>query len=259
MAMIISSPASIVISSVGDFTVLTGQSTIINLTQTANISAIGLDPTINIVRNTVFSVDLTSISINAYALNVKTTVRKVFDIAKPPKRSWQARLGSKVDDILKKSIDNKISLSSYPIDMVRVQVNREHRSQDLISRTIIANEILPIYFEKALDELPLRRMEYADTEKIILTIDGTKLSDIKVRCPISIRLSRDDLLFRIMRDDYSERPVVLVLQVKDEIGTIGYSKLIQIQYILSYYDEKLPSSVIESIIDSTSKREVVQW
>ncbi len=259
MAMIILSPASIVISSSGDFTVVTGKAGILQLEQPAIVSAIALTPTINVVRRVSFSLAMAEVSIIANAFDIKVTTRKKFSTTKPPRRAWQARLGSRMDDILKKAMDNKLSLSSYPVDMVRVQVNRELRSQDLLSRTIIASEVMPLYFEKALNELPLRRLEYAETEQVILTIDGTKLTDIKVKCPISERLNRGDLLFRIIRDDYSERPVVLILQVKEELGTIGYSKLIQIDYILSYYDEKLPETVIAAVIDSTNKREVIQW
>lgn len=259
MAMIILSPASVVISSSGDFSVVTGRAGFFQLDKPANVSVEFLSPAIAVVRKTTFSLDIAEVSIILSDLSIKVTTRQVISTVKPPKRAWQARLGSKMDDILRKTMDNKISLSSYPIDMVRVQITRDPRTQDLISRTIIANEVMPLYFEKAFNELPLRRMEYSDTEQIILTIDGTKLSDIKVKCPISERLNRGDLLFRIIRDDYSERPVVLILQVKEELGTIGYSKLIQIDYVLSYYDEKLPESVIAAVIDSTSKREVVEW
>ena len=251
--------ASITISSSGDFSVITGKAGFFQMDKAADVSIIGITPTVSVIRHKTVILPLAGIDIIPNVFNIRTSIRKLIEKITPVKRSWQARLGTKMDDIYKKSMDNTISLSSYPIDMVRVQVTRDPRTQDLISRTIIASEVMPIFFEEPFTDLPLRRMEYADTENIIMTIDGTKLSDIKVKCPISETLNRGDLLFRIIRDDYSERPVVLILQVKDELGTIGYSKLIQINYVLSYYDEKLPESVISAVIDSTEKREVVQW
>jgi len=258
--IIISRPASLIIEGVeNDFVISTGKSVTSRISVPAEISVTAPAPGINTTRNKVSVLDIAEVCLISNVFNIRTTSRKVISTTRSLKRQWQARLGSKMDSILKKSIDNKISLSSYPIDMVRVKVNREEKTQDLISRSVVANEIISLYFETALTDLPLRRMEYSDTEQIILTVDGTKLEEIKVKCPISHSLSRDDLLFRIIRDDYSERPVVLVLQVKEELGTIGYSKLIQINYILSYYDEKLPEEVLAAIIDNTLKREEVQW
>ncbi len=257
--MAIMNIASIVIGSSGDFIVSTGKAALISFDTPAEISITSLELTPNVVRNNSVTLDITELSLEANSIIIKTSTRKVFKKTKIPRRAWQARLGSKMDNIFVKTLDNTISLSSYPIDMVRVQVKKDERTHDVIARTIIASDVMPIHFENPLNELPLRRMEYNDSENIIMTVDGTKLEDIKVKCPISEILNRGDLLFRIIRDDYSERPIVLILQVKDELGTIGYSKVIQIDYILSYYDEKLPESVITAVIDSTEKREEVQW
>jgi len=257
--MAIMNIASVVIGSSGDFIVSTGSAAIILLNTPAELSISAPALTPYVVRNRSISFDIAEFDVEAKTFILKTSTRKVIIKTKPPYRSWQSRLGSKMDKVHMKTMDNIISLSSYPIDMVRVQVEKDERTHDIISRTIIANEVMPVHFEKPLNELPMRRMEYNDSENIIMTVDGTKLEDIRVKCPISETLNRGDLLFRIIRDDYSERPIVLILQVKDELATVGYSKVIQINYILSYYDEKLPESVISAVIDSTEKREEVQW
>lgn len=257
--MLILAPAAIIIGKSGDFTVHVGQAGIFQISSPALASAIGLELNINVARHNTIPFDVAEISTFALEFGIKTTERKVIVKTPPPHRAWQARLGSRMDTILKKAIDNKISLSSFPIDMVRVQVNKDPRTHDIISRSVSSYEIMPLYFTQALDELPLRRVEYSDTQQIVLTIDGTKLTDIKVKCPLSQTLNRGDILFRILRDDYSERPIVLVLQVKDELGMIGYSSLLQIDYILSYYDEELPDSILDAVIASTNKREELQW
>ena len=257
--MLVLAPASVIVSSAGNLVISTGRAAIIEISSAAIISMIALEPHLNANNHNIVLMDVAEVSTIAHPFVLKSTTRKVIVKTPPPQRSWQARLGSKMDSVLKRTLDNAVSLASYPIDMIRVEVKRDPRTQDLISRTVVANEIMPIYFEKPFTELPMRRMEYSDSEQVILTVDGTELKDIRVKCPLSETLNRDDLLFRIIRDDYSERPVILILQVKEELGTIGYSKLIQIDYVLSYYDEKLPESILEAVVESTTKREEVQW
>jgi hypothetical protein len=243
-------------------TIITGKSRLVNLTSPIGVDVDHEDLTIYKVRNRINSFEeaYANIDLILNEISIKTTLRKVFPSFIPPKRDWQARLGSKLDNIFRKTIDNTLSLSGYPIDMIRVKVTKDPRTLDIISRTITEAGILPIYFNTAFENLPLRRMDYDDTEQVIMTLDGTKLTEkIEVNCPLSYKLNREDLLFRILRDDYSERPVVLILQVKDELGTFGYSKLLHTKYILTTYDEKLPTKILEEVVKSTTKREVLKW
>ena len=45
---------------------------------------------------------------------------------------FQARLGRKLDNIRKRVLDNNIRLSAHPTDMLRIAVQRDERSHDLI-------------------------------------------------------------------------------------------------------------------------------
>ena len=259
--MILTAPAQIFLNTL-DPTINTSTSIEVSLNDSASVLIELIEPQISTVKHNLIilsgSAEIRSTLI--LDLNIKTSSHsRLEDNISLPKRSWQARLGSRLDSVYKKNIDNILSNSGYPLDMLKVKINRDYRTQDLISRTVVNSKVLPIYFERALEDLPLRRLTEEDTGNIILTIDGKQLEDIEVRCPASEVLSRDDLLFRILRDDYSERDLVLVLQVKDELGTFGYSKLITVKYKLSYYDEKLPPKILNNIINISKKRGYLKW
>ena len=84
--------------------------------------------------------------------------------------SWQARLGMKTDVVKKKIVDNSILLSAHPTDMLRVVSTRDERSGDILSRTIVENEILPVLFP-ALKDIPIRRIERADGQLVLSGVD----------------------------------------------------------------------------------------
>ena len=51
--------------------------------------------------------------------------------------SYQAKLGKKIDNITNKVLDNNIRLASHPTDMLRIEVERDERSHDIVSRTVV--------------------------------------------------------------------------------------------------------------------------
>ena len=60
-------------------------------------------------------------------------------------------------NLVLKVMDNNIRLSGQPTDMLRIKVNRDAISSDLISRTIISTEIIPVIFPN-MEKVPLRRL-----------------------------------------------------------------------------------------------------
>ena len=67
--------------------------------------------------------------------------------------TFQARMGSRLDTIKRKVIDNSIRLASNPTDMIRVRTVRDERSRDLVSRTITESEVLPVILPEMQDIL----------------------------------------------------------------------------------------------------------
>ena len=175
--------------------------------------------------------------------------------------SWQARLGMKTDIVKRKIVDNSILLSSHPTDMLRVRVEKDPRSGDILNRTIIANEILPILFP-ALVDIPIRRLERDDGNWVLSGLDSSNedIRSIEAYAPMEAELRRDDLLIRIIISDPDQTlPGVMVFQVKDELATFSYNTILYSKYNLSFYDETLPTSVLQAMVDAAAKREIVRW
>lgn len=200
------------------------------------------------------------IQLTARAATVDISVVASIAVPRRFRRSaWQARLGNKLDPIKRKFIDNSILLTSHPTDMLRIRVSRDARTHDILSRKIISNEILPIVLP-IMENVPMRRLIRDDYNVLSLAVtDIDNAKPFEIYCPGAGQLQRDDLLFRFIGDTYSELPYVLVLQVKDELGTIGYSSLLQVKYSATLYDEALPSSVVNAVYAANLKRGRLRW
>lgn len=205
--------------------------------------------------------EVVSIYLTAQTPTVDLTVPRIISTERRLRRSaWQARLGARLDPIKRKLLDNNILLSAHPTDMLRIRVNRDSRTQDVLSRTIISSEILPIMLP-TMQDVPMRRLQRDDATKSIVA-SFSMLEDQKpfeAFCPLSGQLQRDDLLFRILKDPYSDLPYIMALQVKDELATFSYSSLLYIRYTLTFYDEALPAAVVAEIMRVSAKREQLKW
>ena len=106
----------------------------------------------------------------------------------------------------------------------------------------------------------MRRLVRDDHSILSLSItDADNAKPFEVYCPSVSQLQSDDLLFRFIGDPYSVSPYVLVLQVKDELGTIGYSELLHVKYSVTIYDEALPSAVVSAVYAAAIKRGRLKW
>ena len=173
---------------------------------------------------------------------------------------YQAKLGRKLDNINRKVMDNNIRLSGQPTDMLRIKVNRDAISSDLISRTIISTEIIPVIFPN-MEKVPLRRLT-RDGDFEVLVPNLYQFYEDQywtIYTPAEIRLDEDDLLLRIIYDPYSQESHITCLQIKEVVGTVGYSSFVYFKYFCTIYDEELPSQVIELIKQANEKREKLDW
>ena len=175
--------------------------------------------------------------------------------------SFQARLGQKMDKISQKVIDNNIRLTSNPTDMLRIQVNRDERSSDLKSRTVKSVEVLPIILP-VLKDIPLRHMIREETDILVPSMYMIAQEEFfEIWSPIEVDLNEDDLLIRILNDSSPEinDPYVMVLQVKEVLGTFGYASLVWKKCLCTFYDEALPNHIINIIKSNIKKRELLGW
>ncbi|HRS26487.1 MAG TPA: hypothetical protein P5140_08115 [Methanofastidiosum sp.] len=193
-------------------------------------------------------------SISLYTPKTISTQRRLH------RSAWQARLGSRLDPIQRKIVDNAILLSAHPTDMLRIRVTRDSRTQDILTRTVTAAEILPIMLP-VMKDIPMRRLEKDnDTGRIVCSFSALEDTEpFEVYCPMSGQLQRDDLLFRIIKDPYADYPYIMALQVKDELATIAYSSIYYVKYRVSFYDEPLPYAVVDELVKASEKREMLAW
>lgn len=202
------------------------------------------------------SVNIESGGISADSRTIKHPV-----IQKRMRRtSFQARLGKRLDNIQRKVIDNNLRLSSQPTDMIRIKVERDPISQDLISRTITSAEIVPVIFPEMKD-VPLRRLTREGDDEVLVP-NLYQFYDEQyweLYAPAEIQLDEDDLLLRVIYDPYSQDSNVVVLQIKEIVGTIGYNSFVYFKIRCSLYDEKLPQQVIDIVKQANKKRDELGW
>lgn len=178
--------------------------------------------------------------------------------------TFQARLGNKMDNLARKLTDNQIMLTAHPTDMLRVEAIRDDQSQDLISRRIAAAEVVPIIFPE-LKDIPLRHFISSSGDDIIIPSLYTTPEQqyFEIYAPVGTQLMMDDLLIRILNDpgipgdsEASKNApyYMMTLQVKEILGTFGYSSLRWMKYFVCFYDESLPKQVIEQLRAEANKR-----
>lgn len=209
----------------------------------------------------------TSINISSANTITKVSATNINPVVDNPKKSskkpkivtFQARLGKKLDRISRKVIDNQIRLTSNPTDMLRVQAQRDPHSGDLISRTISEAEVMPIILP-VLKDIPLRHFIRESEDIVIPSLYTTVEQEyFEVYAPVESHLLNDDLLIRLLGDPNTDEPYIMVLQVKEILGTFGYSNLKWMKYWVTFYDEKLPTKVVQLIKKEINKREALTW
>lgn len=225
----------------------------IHITDTSwKLSKVELTPSINIDVN---------ININADMLRGYYFWERELNVSRRMHRtSFQGRLGRRLDNINIKIMDNSIRLSAHPTDMIRIKADRDDRSRDLLSRTIIDAEIVPIILP-TMKDIPLRKFTREGQKDVLIPslypIANSEYFEIYT--PQEVQLDEDDLLLRLIYEKYCDEPYVMALQVKDILSTIGYSSILYNKLQVTFYDEELPSEVIKLIKEANLKRETLGW
>lgn len=173
--------------------------------------------------------------------------------------SFQARLGKKLDNIARKVLDDGISLTAHPTDMLRISVKRDPRSGDLLSRTITSSEVVPIIFPNMKD-VPLRQFATRDDKEVLLPsfYAFSQEQHFDLYAPIAVQVDVDDLLIRFVYNE-DRLPWISILQVKDILSTVGYNSILYSKLQCTFYDEVLPDKVLTLIRSAIDRRELLGW
>lgn len=223
------------------------------------VNAVSKNPTQVVPAVSHINADISDALISAHS----RTERDVKSSRRMRRTTFQARLGRKLDRIHQQVLDNNIRLSSNPTDMLRIEAKRDERSRDLISRTLIENEVLPIILPK-MQDIPLRHLMGLRggnevTIPSLYTIEQQEYFEIYA--PVEVKLEPDDLLIRIIYDDINspDDPYVMVLQVSEQLATLGYSGIRYYKYWCTFYNETLPQRVIDIVKEAEKKRAILGW
>ena len=205
------------------------------------------------------SIQNETISIQSDSANLQDPVTDVR--IKTPRKyrttNFQARLGKRLDAITRKVLDDRISLTAHPTDMLRISVKRD--SGDLISRTITSSEVVPIIFPNMKD-VPLRHFATEDDKDVLLPsfYAFSQEQHFDLYAPIAVQVDIDDLLIRFVYNE-DRLPWISVLQVKDILSTVGYNSILYNKLQCTFYDETLPEKVLSLIRSAIDRRELLGW
>ena len=224
-----------------------------NLSNINNILDFEIEPEVNIQNETiVIQSDFKDLQEPVTDVRTKTS-------RKYRTTSFQARLGKKLDNIARKVLDDGISLTAHPTDMLRISVKRDPRSGDLLSRTITSSEVVPIIFPNMKD-VPLRQFATRDDKEVLLPsfYAFSQEQHFDLYAPIAVQVDVDDLLIRFVYNE-DRLPWISILQVKDILSTVGYNSILYNKLQCTFYDETLPEKVLSLIRSAIDRRELLGW
>lgn len=171
--------------------------------------------------------------------------------------TFQARLQMKHDKLARKLLDNSLRLQSSPTDCIRVRRNTEKHG-DKVSSIIEEADIIPIVFPPWKD-VPYRRLGKTIEDKyelisLVNAADDKEGEKYQIYAPYKSVLLPGDLIIRIMVDEEVTLPIVICLEIIEQLGTFGGEMLIQSKYNTSLYNDKLEDNVVEVVIEIAKRR-----
>jgi len=78
--------------------------------------------------------------------------------------------------------------------------------------------------------------------------------------PITSNIDQDDIIVKFFeRPSTSDDPLVLILQIKDILGTFGIRSLLYTKIKATFYDEELPTQVRTWCLEMAQRRDDLKW
>jgi len=163
------------------------------------------------------------------------------------------------DRIRRKLFDNSISLIGAATDYIRVRTTN-NKQGDIQTRIIDDAKVLPFVFPP-LKDVPLRRMIQGEnkTWQLETLPAANELFPIEVYTAYFSEVYLDDLLFRVVLEPDVETPLVMCYQVVESLATFGSQSVIFGKFNVVYYNQELPSSIIEMIDAMARRRGMLGW
>lgn len=175
-------------------------------------------------------------------------------------RTFQARLSSRLNHLTQKLSDNAIKWMGVTSDVIRLTVKRDNLL-DPISRTVTGVDVIEIMFPNLID-IPMWRFTDNGVSRISNAVqDATESTFEPFICyaPIDSKVDQDDLLVKFFDNPAGDEPMVIVLQVKDVLGTFGQRSIIYMKLKVTYADGPLPPAIVNATLEMARRRADLKW
>ena len=173
-------------------------------------------------------------------------------------RTFQSRLSAVQNRLNSKLVDNSIQLAGDITDVILIR-NKINELGDVESRIVDNIDVIEMIIS-GLKDIPMKAFSL-DIPYIVSANDSVDKDKqpIIAYAPIKFKVDQDDLIIKLYENPESNLPWVLVLQVKEALGTFG-SRTIQWQKLqLSYYDNILTPAIKDYVLQMAERRILLKW
>lgn len=174
------------------------------------------------------------------------------------KRTWQSRLQANNNKIAQKLADNAIRNAGTITDLIRIRQDK-NKMGDVISSFVDNIDIVEIMFP-ALTEIEMKRFSLTNTPPISANnaADEDK-QPFECYAPIDTLVAQDDIILKFFQNPNSDLPWILPLQIKDSLGSFGGWSIQWIKLKATYYDEPIPTEVLNFCVQFATRRGILGW
>ncbi len=174
----------------------------------------------------------------------------------PVQTTFQSRLSAKQNKLSRKLIDNSIRLSGVATDCIKLTMTKSAQG-DILKRKVDKLDVIPIIFP-AFTDVPIKITKSLDGSNIVIpyTFD---IQPFEVLIPLTHSVDQDDLVVKFYENVAGTDPYILILEVKEALGSFGARSILYHKYILTHYDGVLPTQIITWILDMARRRELLKW
>lgn len=174
-------------------------------------------------------------------------------------RTFQSRLAAKQNQMAQKLSDNALSMLGTITDVIRVRVKKNHVG-DVMSKIIDDIDVVEIMFPP-LKDIPMWR--FTNSGNTISAqapdIHGDQIQPFICAAPVGAKVDQGDIIIKFFDNPQNDKPMVLVLQIKDVLGTFGQRSIIFQKLNISYYDEQLEPEIWQWCMDAATRRKILKW
>lgn len=174
------------------------------------------------------------------------------------KRTWQSRLAANNNKISQKLTDNAIRNAGTITDVIRIR-NKTNQMGDVTSSFLDSIDIVEIMFPK-LSDVPMKRFSLTNPVPIVAVNAADKPPQpFEGYAPVTSLIDQDDIILKFFVNPNGDKPWILPLQIKDNLGTFGSWSIQWIKLKITYYDDVLDPVVLDFCTQLATRRQILGW